>query len=189
MREQVERLDQGGAAPPAAPSASATVRACKKPVLAAVRGYCYGGGAVLAIACDIRIGAEDARFKFHGATYGQVAGGAILPGIVGSAKARELLFTGDEVDAQEALRIGLVNQVVAPDDILETAVAMAGRIAASSPQSVAAIRHAIDLVLGVDEAYAYEAQAQRELRSSDDSAARFRQAAARVVGSGGHGGE
>jgi enoyl-CoA hydratase len=181
MREQVERLDQGGAAPPAAPSASSAVRACTKPVLAAIRGYCYGGGAVLAIACDIRIGGEDARFKFHGASYGLAPGGASLPRIVGEAKAKELLFTCDEVPAQEAFRIGLLNQLVPSADVLDVAMAMASRIAANSPRAVRVLKETIDLALPIDEALAHEEAATRQLRGSPDQAARFRQAAARVV--------
>ncbi len=180
MAEQVAQLDGRVARPRT--SASATLRAAHKPVLAAIRGYCYGGGALLAISCDIRICGDDARFKFHGASYGFAPGGAVLPRIVGDPKARELLFTGDEVRADGALRIGLVNQVVRPEDVLETAVAMAARIAANSPRAVAAIRETIDLALPVQAALAHEESANRDLRDSPDSGARFRRAAERVVG-------
>jgi enoyl-CoA hydratase len=183
MREQVERLDEQQAAP-AAPSASTAVRACAKPVLAAIRGYCYGGGAVLAIACDIRIGGEDARIKFHGASYGLAPGGASLPRIVGEAKAKELLFTCDEVLADEALRIGLLNQVVPANQVLDTAVAMAERIANNSPRAVRVLKETIDLALPIEEALAHEEAATRELRASAAHADRFRQAASRVVGQG-----
>src|SRR5260370_7043570 len=117
MAEQVAALDESRAFPRV--SASAVVRASVKPTLAAIRGYCFGGGALLAIECDIRIGGEDARFKFHGASYGRAPGGAVLPRIVGEAKAKELLFTGDEVSAREALRVGLLNQVVPPDQLVD----------------------------------------------------------------------
>ena len=180
MREQVSHLD-AQAPPPAAPSASSAVRACKKPVVAAVRGYCYGGGAVLAAACDIRIGGDDARIKFHGASYGLAPGGASLPRIVGEAKAKELLFTCDEVLAKEALRIGLLNQVVPSSEVIDAAVAMAERIAANSPHAVRVLKETIDLALPIHEALAHEEAATRHLRGSPDQAARFRQAAARVV--------
>ena len=68
MAEQVAALDESRSFPRV--SASAVVRASEKPTIAAIRGYCFGGGALLAIECDIRIGGEDARFKFHGAVYG-----------------------------------------------------------------------------------------------------------------------
>ena len=180
MREQVERLDQREAAP-AAPSASSAVRACTRPVVAAIRGYCYGGGAVLAIACDIRIGGADARIKFHGASYGLAPGGASLPRIVGEAKAKELLFTCDEVLADEALRIGLLNQVVPSTQVVEAALAMAERIAANSPRAVRVLKETIDLALPIEQALAHEEAATRHLRGSPDQAARFRKAAARVV--------
>ena len=178
MREQVSALD---APQPAAPSASSAVRACTKPVLAAIRGYCYGGGAVLAIACDIRIGGEDARIKFHGASYGLAPGGASLPRIVGEAKAKELLFTCDEVVADEAVRIGLLNQVVPSSEVVEAALAMAERIAANSPRAVRVLKETIDLALPIEQALAHEEAATRQLRGSPDQAARFRKAAARVV--------
>jgi enoyl-CoA hydratase len=158
------------------------VRVAKKPTIAAIRGYAFGGGALLGINCDIRILGTNARMKFHGATYGQAPGGAALPRIVGAAKAMEILFTGDEVNAEEAYRIGLANQVVAPEAVLETALAMAARIAANSPKAVPVIKRAIDLATSTEAAQAYEDQANREIRTSADSAARFRQAAEKVVG-------
>jgi enoyl-CoA hydratase/carnithine racemase len=163
-------------------SASSVVRVAQKPTIAAIRGYAFGGGALLAINCDIRILGTDARMKFHGATYGQAPGGAALPRIVGAAKAMEILFTGDEINAEEAHRIGLANQVVAPEAVLETALAMAARIAANSPKAVPVIKRAIDLATSTEAAQAYEDQANSEIRTSADSAARFRQAAEKVVG-------
>lgn len=180
MAEQVAELD--GQAAARRPSSTAVVRACRKPTIAAIRGYCYGGGALLAINCDMRIAGHDARFKFHGASYGFAPGGAVLPRIVGDAKAKELLLTGDDVPASEALRIGLINQVVAPDEVVQAAVSMAGRIAANSPRAVAVIKQTIDLALPIESALAHEDAANRELRHSSDSAARFRRAAERVVG-------
>jgi enoyl-CoA hydratase/carnithine racemase len=158
------------------------VRAAVKPTIAAIRGYCFGGGALLAIECDIRLAGADARFKFHGASYGRAPGGAVLPRIVGEARAKELLFTGDEVSADEALRIGLVNHVVPPGEVLEASVAMGQRIAANSPQAVKALKETIDLALPVDEALEHEHAANRDIGGSADSATRFRAAAARVIG-------
>ena len=112
-----------------------------------------------------------------------MGGGAILPRIVGVARAKELLYTGDEVNAAEAERIGLVNHVVEPAEVLETAIAMAERIAAASPQVIAALQRVIDLALPYEQAQAEEEAANRAIRTSAASADRFRQAAARVVGS------
>jgi enoyl-CoA hydratase len=182
MAEQLATLD--GAPPPPRPrrSASAVVRACRKPTLAAIRGYCYGGGALLVINCDLRLAGDDARFKFHGASYGQAPGGAVLPRLVGAAKAKELLFTGDEVGAAEALRIGLVNQVVPPGEVVDAALSMGARIAANSAPAVAVLKQTIDLALPVEQALAHEEAAGGELRRSAESAARFRRAAERVLG-------
>ena len=180
MAEQVAALDAARAFPRV--NASAVVHTVKKPTIAAIRGYCFGGGALLAIHCDIRIAGEDARLKFHGASYGRAPGGAILPSIVGAAKAKELLFAGDEISASEALRIGLLNQLVAPDKVVETAVDMAARIAANSPQAVRALKQIIDLALPVEAALERERELNRELGHTPDSAARFRSAAERVIG-------
>jgi enoyl-CoA hydratase len=120
--------------------------------------------------------------KFHGASYGLAPGGATLPRIVGEAKAKELLFTCDEVLAEEALRIGLLNQIVPSSQTLAAAIAMAERIAANSPRALRVLKETINLALPIDEALAHEEAATRELRGSPDQASRFRQAAARVVG-------
>lgn len=180
MSEQVAALNRGHAFPRV--SASGVVQAVHKPTVAAIRGYCFGGGALLAIHCDIRIGGDDARMKFHGATYGRAPGGAVLPRIVGEAKAKELLFTGDEVRATEALRIGLLNQVVPAAQVLDSAVNMAARIAANSPQAVRALKEIIDLALPIDRALEHEHEVNRDMGRTEDSAARFRLAAERVVG-------
>jgi enoyl-CoA hydratase/carnithine racemase len=180
MVEQVAALDESRAIPRV--GASAVVRAAVKPTLAAIRGYCFGGGALLVIECDIRIGGDDARFKFHGASYGRAPGGAVLPRIVGEAKAKELLFTGDEVSASEALRIGLLNQMVPSGEVVEAAVAMGQRIAANSPAAVKALKEIIDLALPVDKALEHEHEVNREMGRSPDSATRFRKAAERVIG-------
>ena len=180
MAEQVAALEQARSFPRV--NASAVVFAATKPTIAAIRGYCFGGGALLAIHCDIRIGGEDARLKFHGASYGRAPGGAVLPRIVGAAKAKELLFTGDEVSSSEALRIGLLNQVVAADKVVDTAVGMAARIAANSPEAIRVLKQIIDEALPVEKALEREHELNRDIGRTADSAARFRAAAERVIG-------
>jgi len=106
-----------------------------KPVIAAVNGVATGAGMDLALMCDIRYAAQSARFAETYVKVGLVpgAGGAhYLPRLVGTAKALELFFTGDFVDAQEALRLGLVNQVF-PDDALMTDVERIARRMARAP--------------------------------------------------------
>ncbi|HEY3060444.1 MAG TPA: enoyl-CoA hydratase/isomerase family protein [Chloroflexota bacterium] len=179
MSEQIEAIDGARQARRGNPSAG--IRGCKTPTLAAIRGYCYGGAALLAISCDIRNSGEDGRFKFHGASYGRALGGAILPRIVGTAKAKELLFTGDDVPAAEALRIGLVNHVVPSAEVVEFTLAMAERIAANSPRAVQTIKATIELALPMEQAQVFENQANRDLAHSADSVARFRRAAEKVI--------
>ncbi|HEU0168557.1 MAG TPA: enoyl-CoA hydratase/isomerase family protein [Chloroflexota bacterium] len=178
----------GGSEPvPAEPSSQgsrgyAAVSGCRKPVLAAIRGYAYGGGAILALGCDVRIAAEDARFKFPGAAYGLPAGGVQLAQVVGPAKSKELLFTGDVVDAREALRIGLVNQVVPASELQEYTLSMAERIAVNSPAALEALKAIANLMPAPDQALERQRQADRELRSSADATTRLSAAAERVTG-------
>lgn len=153
-----------------------------KPAIAAVNGYAFGGGAVLAINSDIRIAAEAASFRFVGATYGLVVGASQLPRVVGPSKAKELIFTARVVSAQEALSMGLVNQVVAASALMETALAMARAIAANSPSAVRLSKEVIDAATYVPEAAERERQANRALRAGAEHRQLFRQAAARVTG-------
>ena len=104
------------------------------PTIAAVNGAAIGAGCDLACMCDIRIAAQGAKFAESFIKVGIVPGdgGAwLLPRAVGMSKAAEMSFTGDAIDAEEALKCGLVSRVVAPDRLLETAYELAGRIAAN----------------------------------------------------------
>ncbi|MFH0825568.1 MAG: enoyl-CoA hydratase-related protein [Pseudomonadota bacterium] len=117
-----------------------------KPVIAAINGYCLAGGLELALACDIRIASETAVFGFPEATRGiiPVAGGTQrLARLVPLGKGLEMLFTGDSIDAQEAYRIGLVNKVVPPDQLLPEAVKMAERICRNAPLALQAAKEAV----------------------------------------------
>lgn len=107
------------------------------PIIAAVNGPAMGAGNDLACMCDIRIASSSAKFAESFVKVGIVPGDGgcwLLPRVVGASMAAELALTGDTIDAAEALRIGLVSRVVAPDALLDTALAMAGRIAANPPQ-------------------------------------------------------
>ena len=118
-----------------------------KPLIAAVRGYALGGGCEFAMSCDIRLVAEDAKFGFPETEVGltiTTAGTKLLSQIVGLGKAKELVFTGDMVDAAEALRIGLANKVVSGERLLDEALAMAQRIGEKSPLALKLSRIAID---------------------------------------------
>ncbi|MCL2864085.1 MAG: enoyl-CoA hydratase-related protein [Lachnospiraceae bacterium] len=123
------------------------------PVIAAVNGYALGGGSELALACDIRIASENAVFAQPEVGLGITAGfGGTqrLPRLIGIGKAKELLYTGDRVKADEALRLGLVNQVVPLSKLLETASVMANKIAGNAPIAVRASKKAIHAGLETD---------------------------------------
>src|SRR5262249_18722937 len=112
------------------------LEALEKPVIAAINGICYGGGIELALSCDILIASDQARFCLPENQLGVIpASGACnrLIYYVGLAKTKELVITAEPIDAQEALRIGLVNRVVKADDLLKEAEAYASRLVDKSP--------------------------------------------------------
>ncbi|HZZ67972.1 MAG TPA: enoyl-CoA hydratase-related protein [Phenylobacterium sp.] len=126
------------AEPRPTPAAMAALE-CAKPVIAAINGAAVGWGMELALFADIRLASEKARFGELFVKRGlpcDVGGFYRLPAVVGPAKAAELLFTGDIIDAAEALRIGLVSEVLAHDELMPAALALAGRIAANPPLAV-----------------------------------------------------
>jgi enoyl-CoA hydratase len=121
--------------------------ALRKPVVAAVNGFCLGGGCELAMACHIRLASENARFGQPEVKLGigPGYGGTVrLPRLVGRGRALELLLTGEMIDAQEAWRIGLVNRVVPGERLLSEAGALLGKILAQGPLAVAAVLEAVD---------------------------------------------
>jgi enoyl-CoA hydratase len=118
-----------------------------KPIIAAVSGYALGGGCEFAMGCDIRVAAQSAVFGFPETGVGLTvtnAGTKLLTHLVGLGKAKELVLTGDFIDAAEAARIGLVNQVTADDALMAAADAMADKIAKRSPFAQRLSRIAID---------------------------------------------
>ena len=122
-----------------------------KPLIAAVNGMALGGGLEFALACDIRIAAENARFGSTEALIGLIPGwGATqrLPRLIPAGKAAEMMFTGKIIDAAEAYRVGLVNAVVPPDKLMETARQYAADILKAAPLAVRAVKEA--MVRGAD---------------------------------------
>ncbi len=125
----------------------AELRAIRKPLIAAVRGFALGGGCELAMACDMIIAAEDAQFGQPEIRIGVMpgAGGTQrLTRAVGKARAMELILTGRSFDAREAERIGLVTRVVPTETTLESALALAAQIARMPPLAVTAAKRAIN---------------------------------------------
>jgi enoyl-CoA hydratase len=118
-----------------------------KPLIGAVQGYAVGGGCEFAMSCDMRIAAENASFGFPETGVGltvTTAGTKLLSQLVGLGKAKELIFTGDFIDAQEAFRIGLVNKVVPSELLMEESLKLANKISKKSPLALKLSRIAID---------------------------------------------
>ncbi|WP_312197429.1 enoyl-CoA hydratase-related protein [Anaerospora hongkongensis] len=134
-----------------------------QPVIAAVNGYALGGGCELAMSCDIRIASEKAKFGQPEVLLGVVAafaGTQRLPRLVGKGRAKELLFTGDQIDAAEACRIGLVNKVVPAGELLTAAKALAAKIISRGPVAVQLCKAAVNegLDMDLESGQAYEAE-------------------------------
>lgn len=138
------------------------VRTCAKPTIAAVSGNCMGGACALAMACDFRIADPTARFAIPSAKLGVVYGlpeTTLLVALVGVAAAKRVLYTGDSVDAGEAQRIGLVEEVV-PGPPREAAVALARRMVNNAPLSIAGAKRMLNaLARGESGAHAEEFRA------------------------------
>jgi 2-(1,2-epoxy-1,2-dihydrophenyl)acetyl-CoA isomerase len=115
------------------------MREAPQPIIAAVNGAAAGAGMNLALGCDLRIASTTAKFTQAFVKRGlhpDWGGTYFLPRVVGMAKAAEMIFTGEVIDAAEALRLGIVSQVVAPEELLPTAYEMARRIAAGPPVAI-----------------------------------------------------
>jgi len=124
------------------------IEQCKKPVICAITGWCIGGGIDIAAACDVRLASADAKLSVREVRVAMVADiGSLqrLPRIIGQGMTRELALTGDDIDATEALRIGLVNHVYADETaLLEAARAMAKRMAENPPLVVQGVKEVLN---------------------------------------------
>ena len=144
------------------------------PVVGALNGHAVGGGFGLALVCDVRIGARDAKYGANFVKLGLSPGMAIsylLPRLIGLARANELLLTGRLVDGVEAERLGILNRAVAADEVLPEALALARTIADNAPIAVRATKRAIQrgLDLQIRDAARLEAFAQAESLQTDDA--------------------
>ena len=109
---------------------------CTKPVIGAINGLCYGGGTVMATSMDFLIGCEKSSFRFLAVNYGQLNATWSLPTLVGWGKAKELLYSGREVFADEAYHIGLLNHLVPSENLMEKTIEVAAGIAKNRPDGV-----------------------------------------------------
>ena len=149
------------------------MRDCPKPIIAAVNGAAAGAGMNLALACDMRIASTAAKFSqaFVRRGLGPDWGGSyFLPRVVGSAKAFELLFTGDAIDAAEAHRLGLVNAVVEPEALMPETYKLAAKMAAGAPIAIQLSKRAVQHNENADlrAALEFETFIQGVARETDD---------------------
>jgi enoyl-CoA hydratase len=141
----------------------AAIERSPKPFIAAVNGYALGGGCELAMACDLRVAAETAKFGQPEVNLGVIpgfGGTQRLPRLVGKGRALELILSGEMIDAREALRIGLVNRVVAPEELLAETRQLARKIAAKGLVALRLCKEAVGNGLEMDlgKGCAYEAE-------------------------------
>jgi enoyl-CoA hydratase len=146
-----------------------------KPVIACIQGFALGGGCELAMACTLRIAADNARLGQPEVKLGLIpgyGGSQRLPRLVGRSAALKLLLTGAVIDAQEALRIGLVDEVVPAGELMKRAEALALEIAGNAPLAISGVLRAVDegLDLPLDQALMVEATAFGELCGTADKA-------------------
>lgn len=138
------------------------MQSCEKPVIACVNGIAVGGGSTIAMACDIRIASDRARFGMAFSKIGatpEFGASYLLPRLVGLGKAVELMFTADIIDAQEALRIGLVNRVVPHEQLRESVMALARQLAQRPAASLGVLKSMLYRSLSTDLAAALELEA------------------------------
>ena len=173
--EQVSFIEKrAGRVRPGLTTMHKALAAVDRPTIAAIRGYCLGGGLEISLACDLRIAATDARIGLVEIRRGIMpgAGGSQrLPRLVGAANALKMALTGEPIDAAEAYRIGLVNEVVEPGDLLPAANRLAAAILKGAPVSARFIKEAINkgLDLSLDEGLRLEADLAILLGQTEDS--------------------
>jgi enoyl-CoA hydratase/carnithine racemase len=146
---------------------------CPQPIIAAIRGFALGGGLELALACDIRIAAEDAQLGLTEINLGIIPGGGgtqRLPRVVGRGKALEMVLTGARVPAAEALRLGLVERVVPVAELMQTAADLARTIADKAPVALRYAKEAVvaGLELPLADGLRLENDLATLLRTSED---------------------
>ena len=146
------------------------LEATRVPVIAAVNGWCLGGGFELALCCDIRIASTEAKFVCAGVNVGLMASTYRLPRLIGISRAKAMLLTGLPHDAETAERYGVVTGLHAPDDLRAAAIALAERIASRAPLSVEATKRTANraMDLSPQDANVMLGDEVRVLRTSND---------------------
>lgn len=144
------------------------MRGLKKPIIAAVNGIAAGAGTILALASDIRLLSERAKFAFLftkvGLSGADMGACYLLPRIVGHGRATELLFTGDAIDAQECLRIGLANRVTGDDKLMDEAYSLARRLKEGPLKAIGVTKELLDREADMDLVQALDLEAREQAR-------------------------
>ena len=144
-----------------------------KPIICAINGYAVGGGLEMALACDLRIASSKAKFGLTEVKVASLAGlngTQCLPRAIPQAVAMKMLLTGEMIDAEEALRVGLISDVVEPDELMALATKYAARIAGNAPLSVKAAKQAalMGLDMPLDQGIAFSHLLWGALRDTED---------------------
>jgi enoyl-CoA hydratase/carnithine racemase len=137
-----------------------------KPTIAACHGSCVGGGAEIAVACDLRVGGSNMRMRFPGGTLGVPVGPARLVTLCGLSIAKYLLLTGKEVGAEQALRWGLVHRIAPAAATEEGALALAASVAGQQPEAVARLKRMLHEWDGIEDRSRSEGEGQVEWQRS-----------------------
>ena len=146
------------------------VEALPIPTIAAINGWCIGGGLELALCCDIRMAADNSNYIAAGVNVGLTASGYRLPRIIGIGPAKRILLTGDKIDAQQALRFGLVTDLYPPNMLLEEVIRLAKVIASKAPLALKATKQIVNTALDFTAKESIVAQQQflEKLAESED---------------------
>ena len=148
---------------------------CPQPIIAAIRGYAFGGGLELALACDVRVASEDARLGLTEIDLAIIPGGGgtqRLPRLIGRGKALEMILTGARISAAEALRLGIVERVVPDAELLSSATELARTLAGKAPVALRYAKEAVvkGLELPLADGLRLENDLSTLLRTTDDRA-------------------
>jgi enoyl-CoA hydratase len=149
----------------------AAIYDCPVPVISAVHGYCLGGGIGISGASDIVIAAEDASFSLPEIDRGALGAATHLMRLFGMQKTRRMLYTGEAIDAQEALRLGGIESVVPREELRDAALELAGKIASKSPKAMRLAKWSLNGIelLDIKKSYRFEQGFTLELYTSPDS--------------------
>jgi len=140
------------------------------PTIAAINGWCVGGGFELALCCDIRVAVPTANFITAGVNVGLTASGYRLPRLIGTGRAKRMLLTGDTVNAQQALQFGLITDIYEEENLLPEAIQLAELIASKAPLAVKATKKIANTALDLSkkEGYVLQQELLEELAVSED---------------------